>query len=107
MGPTVWFSRKDVVMFATIITGTSDLADRVRISALIADTAGDNEATFREINALNESLVEAKVILQDNAVFALIDVHPSDSEAIQEAVRTLGQISHRFEGMDALFASYA
>jgi hypothetical protein len=107
MSPTIPFALHDTAMYATIIAGNTDAEDRVRFSALLADTAGDNEPTFREINALNESLVDAKIILQLDAVFAVIDVHPSDRDAMQEAIRQLGAIAARFEGMDALFASYA
>jgi hypothetical protein len=69
--------------------------------------AGDNEPTFREINALNESLANIKVVFRDDEVYAIIDVHPANHELIHDAVRRLGETITRFEGIDTLFATYA
>ncbi len=107
MGPTVRFGFLDIPMYATLIEGSSDAEDRVRISALVADLAGDNEPTFREINALNESLANIKVVFRDDEVYAIIDLHPANHELIHDAVRRLGETITRFEGIDTLFATYA
>jgi len=107
MSPTIPFTFHDVAIYATLIEGEDDQADRVRLSALVAETAGDNEATFREINALNESLTNVKVILRDDEVYAVLDIHPSKQDQIHIGIRLLGETIARFEGIDALFASYA
>jgi hypothetical protein len=107
MGESFGFEYQETEMTATIITRDADDHDRVRLSLRLAGVAGDNEQTFREVNAMNESLVDVKLLLQNNAVFAVIDVHPTDTEKIGHALDVLAEIQERFVGIEALFASYA
>jgi hypothetical protein len=40
-------------------------------------------------------------------VYAVLDIHPSKQDQIHIGIRLLGETIARFEGIDALFASYA
>jgi len=103
----VSFVSSDIEMTAHIITRDSDENDRIRISMLLSDVAGDNEATLREINHLNNTLVDVRLVLQDSQIFAVIDFPASEMERLAVAATRLCQVSEQNKGLDVLFASIA
>ena len=99
------FTSNDIELTAHIVTRDSDENDRIRLSMLLSGFAGDNEATLREINHLNNTVVDARLVLQDEKIFAIIDFPAHKMRELSTAVDRLLQIKQQHRGLDALFAS--
>lgn len=103
--PTVHaFSYEGCTFGAHIEPGILDVEDRVRISMSLGQGIVESIEIYREINAFNDRWSDVKLVLQESALYGVIDVPCMALERMGEAIVIL---QHRHTDLAPLLALYA